>query len=566
MVAGEGAVWRTREARAAAALAFFVAAVRYLLARPLTFCGTPDACYYLGMAQTLSSGGGFHARFLYDFQQAHLSLPNTGIEYWRPGVSFFLLLMKPFGGVTLHSSIALTILVGIVYAMTAWHIAWRATGDKRLALGSFALCLLSSPAWIGSLSPDSGLYYGAAVGWFLALFTVRRQGWLADLIALGCVSLAYLIRNDAALLLVPLLVVLWRRYQASARARAASQAAASETASAAGSATFADGSSPAYALAVLVGFVLALLPMHLLYRAVLGTALPSGTAQAFFLNDLSDFGRYGDPATLHSLLAFGWKHLLLLRIATLVTVLYRVAALMIGYAALVFLPGLFFEAPVTVKTAGENRVAVALERISGAGQPLPELTGSCAFFVTILFVYSAVLPAIGGFSALRSATAVLPLVAVLTMVAIGRVARTPWIAAALATAVITANAVSGCMDDGRAVSAANRIADADRAEARAILAAGASSQSALILTGDPVQFSVTTGLAAVALPSNGLNAIIQAAHAFKATHVMLDTVDLPATPETLAQRLGAVRSLALPAEHTLILVLASDREHQPSSR
>ena len=541
-MAVEGAGWRTWEARAAVALAFVVAAVRTLLARPLTFCGTPDACYYLGMAQTLGAGGGFHARFLYDFQQAHLTLPNTGIEYWRPGVSLLLLLLKPFGGVTLHSSILFTILVGTVYAAAAWHIAMRSYGNRQIAFGSFALCLLSSPAWVGSLSPDSGLYYGAAVGWFLALFTVRRQGWLADLIALGCVSLAYLIRNDAALLLVPLVVVLWRRRQE-----------ALVTARGAGSAQSA-GSSPAYGLAMLAGFVIALLPMHLLYRRVLGTALPSGTAQALFLNDLSDFGRYGEPANLQTLLAHGWQHLLLFRIATVATLVYRIAVLMIGYAALVFLPGLFLEAPRGV----ENNGAHTPDRVAAPGQRLPELTGSIAFFVTILFIYSIILPAIGGFSALRSATAVLPLVSVLTMVAIRRVARTPRAAAVLATAVVIANAVSGFMDDGRAVLAANRLGNADRAEARQLVAAGARPQSAVILTGDPVQFSVTTGFAAIALPSNGLNAIAQAAHDFKATHVMLDTEDLPATPETLVRQLGAVRSVALPAEHALILVLPAE--------
>ncbi len=554
-MAVEGAGWRTWEGRAAVALALAVAAVRYQLARPLTFCGTPDACYYLGMAQTLADGGGFHARFLYDFQQAHLTLPNTGIEYWRPGVSLLLLLVKPFGGVTLGSSIVFTILVGTMYAAAAWHIAMRAYADRQIAFGSFALCLLSSPAWVGSLSPDSGLYYGAAVGWFLALFTVRRQGLRADLIALGCVSLAYLIRNDAALLLVPLTVVLWQRHRQ-----------ASVMAGEPGSAPLFAGSSPAYGLAMLVGLTVALLPMHLLYRRVLGTALPSGTAKAFFLNDLSDFGRYGEPVSLHTLLAHGWKHSLLFRIATLATLVYRIAVLMIGYPALVFLPGLFRQTPRRVENHTPytpDRIAAPEHRLPEQRLPeqpfpeqrLPELTGNIAFLVTILFVYSLILPAIGGFSALRSVTAVLPLVAVLTMVAIRRAARTPRTAAALATAVVTANAVSGCMDDGRAVAAANRIGEADRAEARQMLAAGAHPQSAVVLTSDPVQFSVTTGFATIALPSNGLHAIAQAAHEFQATHVMLDTEDLPASPETLARQLGAIHSFALPAEHALILVL-----------
>ena len=549
-VAVTGTGWRTWEARTATVLALAVVSMRVLLTRPLTFCGTPDACYYLGMAQTLAAGKGFHARFLYDFQQAHLALPNTGIEYWRPGVSLLLLILRPLGGVTLHSSIVITALAGVVYAAAAWHIAMRAYGDRRIALGGFSLCLLSSAAWIGSLSPDSSLFYGAAVGWFLALFTVQRQGLLADLLALSCVSLAYLIRNDAALLLMPLVAVLWHRHRGDA------------TAENTGAAPVSVRNSPAYSFAMLAGFFLALLPMHLLYLAVLGTAFPSGTAQVLFLHDLSDFSRYGASVNRHTLLAYGWKHLLVFRMATLGTLLYRIAVLLVGYAALVFLPGLF----LNTSQNSENSSPQSQDRRRVLWQGLPELTGSLAFFVTILFVYTLVLPAIGGFSALRSVTAILPLLAVLTMVAISRVARTPQVAGVLAIAVVSANTLSGLLDDSRAVSAANRIGDADRAEAQQMLAWGANPQSNVVLTGDPVQFSVTTGFAAVALPRNGLGAIAQAAHDLQATHVLLDTEDLPAAPETVTQRLGAIRSITLPAEHALILVLPIGTEDRLGHR
>lgn len=519
---------RSTEVRLAVGLAVVVAAIRIWVARPLAFCGTPDACYYLGMAQNLASGQGFHARFLYDFQQAHLTLPNTGIEYWRPGISLILLVLRPLG-VTLHTAVALTVLVGILYAAAAWHIAMRAFGDRRIALGSFALCLLSSPGWVGSLTPDSGLYYGAAVAWFLALFTVRRQGLAQDVVALGCVCITYLVRNDAVLLLIPLLAVLWARHRM----------AAGEPGGAA-----ARGSSAAYAAVMLVGFCVALAPMHVIYKAVLGTAFPGGTAQALYINDLSDFGRYKDPVSLHTLLAHGIKHLVLFRIETLCTVLYRIAALMVGYAALVFLPGLL------VRESGPRDEAGAAVR-----RHLPELIGPGVFFATAILVYALALPAIGGFSALRTAMGVMPFVSVLVMVGIVRVARTPRIAMVLGTAVILVNAVSGFMDDRRQIPVMNGIGAADRAEAHQLAGLGADQSSAIVMTGDPVQFSVTTGYSAVALPGNGLDAITQAADDLHATHVMLNTEDLPASSDEVSQRLHPVRSVMLPAEHTWILEL-----------
>ncbi len=518
----------------AIALGFVVVALRTILARPLSFCGTPDACFYLGLGQSLASGHGFQTRFLYDLQQAHLSLPNTGLEYWRPGVSLALLLLKPLGGVTLHGSIFLTSLVCLLFAAAAWHIAVRSSHSRYVALGAFSLCMLSSPAWVGSASPDSGLYYGAAVAWCLALFTVERQGFLQDALALLCVCFAYLVRNDAAILIVPLLTVLWARHRAAGHALRASSGGAPPP-----------GTSLGYAGLILVGFVVALLPMHLLYKAVLGTAFPSGTAQAFYLNDLSDFGRYQDPVSLHSLLAHGAKHLVLFRVSTFATVMYRVAVLMIGYPALVFLPALLLRgAPPVTGPTGAPRA-----------ERLPELLGPGSFAVVTLLLYSFVLPAIGGFSALRTAVGLMPVASVLVVTAIVRTARTPRLAAWLTGAVVAANALAGVMEARRDLSAANTIAAADRAEAARLAALGADPGTAVVLTGDPVQFSVTTGYATIALPSNGLDAIAAAARDFHATHVILDSENLPASSVELERQLQPVRSATLPQEHSLILEL-----------
>ena len=516
------------ELRFACLLACAVVLIRLWLARPLHFCGTPDACYYLGMGQNLAAGQGFHARFLYDFQLPHLALPNTGVEYWRPGISLLLQVLRPFGAVNLQNSIILTILVGVLFAAAAWHLALQHSGDRRLALAAFALCLVAAPVWTGSLTPDSGLYYGAAVAWFLALFTVRRQGLPQDLLALGCVAAAYLIRNDAALLLLPLLAVLWGRRRAAASNSLHNAATG--------------GSSALYATAMIAGFALALLPMHLLYRTVLGTAFPSGTLQAFFLNDLSDFVHYGEPVSRHTLFSHGLKHLLLFRVSTLVTALYRIAALVIGYAGLIFLPGLLL--PGKSRPAGQN-----------TRSPLPEMTGPLTFLTAIFAMYVILLPAIGGFSLLRSVLGILPFITVLIVLGIQRAVRDRQLAAVLTAGLIGSYLLAGVMDTRRQVEAANLIGDADRAAAQTLAAAGASRATAVIMTPDPVQFSVTTGYTTLALPINGLDAVVKAARDFGATHVILNNEDQPASPATLKARLHPVRSESLSAEHLLILSL-----------
>src|SRR5581483_8696685 len=181
-----------RERRAAAVLTLFVVAVRVWFARKVTFCGTPDSCYALGVAQDLARNHAFRVPFLFDLQLNHLAVPNTGLEYWRPGVSLLFALLKPFGGVTLHGALVIATLAGVVWASAAWFVAERATASRKIALASYALCLLLSPGWGGSLTPDPTLFYAAAIAWFLALFTVKRQGLVQDVLALVCVGVAYM--------------------------------------------------------------------------------------------------------------------------------------------------------------------------------------------------------------------------------------------------------------------------------------------------------------------------------------------------------------------------------------
>ena len=75
------------------------------------------------------------------------------------------------------------------------------------------------------------------------------------------------------------------------------------------------------------------------------------------------------------------------------------------------------------------------------------------------------------------------------------------------------------------------------------------------MTNDPVQFSVTTGLATVALPSNGPAAIAQAAQDFHATHLIVNSDSPPEPLPLLIARVHAVHVDTLAPEHILVLRL-----------
>lgn len=522
-----------RERRAAAVITLFIVALRVWFARKVTFCGTPDSCYALGLAQNMARYHAFRVPFLFDLQLTHLQVPNTGLEYWRPGVSLLLLLLKRFGGLTLHGALVIATLAGVVWAAAAWFVAKRATGSAKIALASYTLCLLLSPGWGGSLTPDPTLFYAAAIAWFLALFTVERQGLAQDVLALVCVSAAYLIRNDAGLLLIPLVVILWLRLRR-VRERPGGEGAPA-------------GSSIGYAVAMLVGFGLALAPMHLLYRHVLGTAFPAGAGQALYLNDLSDFSNYGVPVSVHTMLSHGVKHLVTMRVGATALILYRVLALVLGYPALVFLPAL----------------AVRRERRHEQSR-LPELAGPIAFGLTMLLVYSLVLPAVGVFSALRSSTALLPVVSVLVVLAVLRAARTPHMAQVLTGTLIAIYLVSGVMDDRRSIDPMNQIGDADRAQARALEAMGATAEpaSTLVMTPDPVQFSVTTGLPAIPMPGNGLGAITKESFDLHASYAILDGDHLPGSLAQVTASLHPIETKTIPGQSVILFELPREPKRQ----
>jgi hypothetical protein len=182
-----------------------------------------------------------------------------------------------------------------------------------------------------------------------------------------------------------------------------------------------------------------------------------------------------------------------------------------------------------------------------------------AFGVAVLVVYSLVLPAVGVFSALRSSTALLPAVSVVVVIAILRLARSRQITAVLTTTVLVIYLVSGVMDDRRTIGPMNDIGDADRAQARALAEMGAqpndAQNPAVVMTPDPVQFSVTTGYRAIPMPANGLDAITNEALDLHASHAILDGAHLPGSAAEVTARLHSVETKTVPGQTVLLFEL-----------
>ncbi len=519
MKATSGWIARNRDVTVAILATMAVFAVRMWMGLHTMFCGDPDSCAYLALGQSLSHHHGMALNFLYQYQFVNLNLPTTGLEYWRPGVSFLLLLAQPFGGVTLGSSIIVVTLAGIVLALAAWKIAMGISEDRRIACASYLLCLLLPVCWLCSLAPDSTLFYGAFAAWFLALFTVRFQGYVADAVALLCLAGVDLIRNDSILLVVPLLVVLWLRQRSGQK----------------------QGASARYAAVIVVAYLATRLPLQLVNYVVAGKVVHAQTAQVFYLNNLSELLQYNRPSTLHTMLAAGMGALVKLRVATLSLIVYRLAFVEIGFG-LVFL------------------IALSLRGREETGPSLSELAGGLSFGMTVVGVYGLVIPAVGISSSLRSFVAVLPLIAVLIVWSVYR-ATSAEIAGKLMVAVFLFYAIQGVMDDRRTLASRNQRGDEDRRVAAYLAQQGVMpGQGSLIMTADAAQFSETTGYAAIPLPSNGVPAAQQAVHDLRPTEILLDAGDGPGSTETqMREAVRPVRVAAIPNSRTVVLTMAARR-------
>ena len=501
----------------AAVVTLIVTFIRIWFGRHVTFCGTPDSCAYLALGESLSHHHGFVQRFLYQYQFVSTRLPSYGIEYWRPGEALILLLAQPFGGVTLYSSIFVTNLMAIFLALAAWKIAIRSTSNQRIACTAYLLCLVLPSLWSSSITPDSSIFYGAFAAWFLTLFSVEYQSPLFDALALLCVASVNLIRNDAILLLLPLLVVLWMRRRSGATR----------------------GASLSYAALMVVGFFAAMLPMVIVRYAVMGTFAGDQTSHVLYLTSLSDINRYGPALTLHTMLASGIGRLVKIRIDTLTTIIYRVFFFQIGFSIL-FLP------------------ALALFRRGSAERGrLPEFSGAFSFASGVLGVYGLLLPAIGGSSAFKSLTALLPLLAALIGVGIYTATKSESMAMVLAAMTILLYVTTGIAQDRVEQVRLNRKGDDDRRVASYLAAHGADSIHSLIMTKDPAQFSETTGYAAIPIPTNGLLAAHSAATDLGAHYILLDDAELTPTATSVQSSLHATQIDHVPGTTTYVLTIAA---------
>jgi hypothetical protein len=463
-----------------------VLALRLAFARRVEFCGGADSCFYITLARDIVTRHDFLADFVWNYQVPHVTLPSPALEYWRPGTSLLLDLAAPFGDITLRSSAAISAVFTIIAALAAADLAWTLTGDRWVTLWGYVIALCLPTFWTLALAADSAPFYGAAVAWFLALFTVRFRSRWRDLLALLCLAAAYLIRNDALLLGVPFAAVLAKRVSGQLASNTVRQ-------------------ELPYTIGLAGGFLLALLPAHLLTYLLTGQPANSSIGAVLFLNDLIDFSRYGDNLDFATWMGQGFRRFVLLRVSVFMQILHHLLTL--------------FGEPATMMALIAALFGVLSNRRAAF---ISSLIGPLAFLVAIVLAYSIALPAIGDHAAMRSFTGLLPVLAALAAVGSAEIAATRRGFTALAAGVAAFSAIAG-VDRARVQLDNGRKALAEyRTEARIIDQASRSAGPALAMVRNPAVFTTTTGIRSVSLPTNGSLAVQAAAKKFGATAIVTD--------------------------------------------
>jgi hypothetical protein len=463
-----------------------VLTLRLAFARRVEFCGGADSCFYIALARGIATRHDFLVDFVWNYQVPHVTLPSQAMEYWRPGTSLLLDLFAPFGDITLRSSAAVSAVFTIIAALAAADIAWTLTGDRWVTLWGYIIALCLPTFWTLALGADSAAFYGAAVAWFLALFTVRFRSRWRDLLALACLAAAYLIRNDAILLGVPFAAVLAKRVGNQLASNTVHQ-------------------ELPYTVGLVGGFLLALVPAHLLTYLVTGRPANSSIGAVVFLNDLTDFSRYGASLDFATWIKQGIWPLVILRASVFIQIVHHLLVL--------------FGEPATMMALIAALFGVLSNRRAAF---IRGLIGPLAFLVAIVLVYSVALPAIGDHAVLRSFTGLLPVLAALAAIGSAEIASTRRGFVALAAGVAAFSAMEGVdrartqLDNGRKSLAEYR------AEARIIEQASRSAAPALAMVRNPAVFTTTTGIRSISLPTNGSLAVQAAARKFGATAIVTD--------------------------------------------
>lgn len=201
----------------AAGLAFVLLtglALRLSIVPRLTDPVSPDEVYYWQAAKNMAAGRGMVTDIVWNYVHGvpdQTPVPSHG--YWMPLMSWVLYPFAKLLGPSYASAQVCGMLLGLGLIGFAFALAWSWWRSLPAAVLAGLLIALSHTAALASVMGDTIVLCSLLVGGALWCMTPGLTGRVPHLVAAGIMSgLAHLTRNDAALVLVALVITyLWLR-------------------------------------------------------------------------------------------------------------------------------------------------------------------------------------------------------------------------------------------------------------------------------------------------------------------------------------------------------------------
>jgi len=213
-----------REAVASAVLVFAIALlVRWVMASRVVFPVPEDTAYYVDVARNLVNGRGLLTDSLWSFQTPPLVVPREAFEVWLPLPTFAAAVPMVILGATFAAAQVSSVLIGSLVPVLAWRLAADVAEERglpqgrawTLAVGTGVTAAVSLPLILHSSLPDSTMPFAAlTLASCLLMNRIRLGGAVGRptglLVLLGVVlGLAALTRNEAAWLALGWAVLAW---------------------------------------------------------------------------------------------------------------------------------------------------------------------------------------------------------------------------------------------------------------------------------------------------------------------------------------------------------------------
>ncbi len=183
--------------------------VRLAAALPQSQPNYMDATYYTVGGQRLVQGYGFNDPYVWNYLDQPTGLPHPSNVYWMPLPSVFVGISESIFGISYRAAQFPFVLLSAILPLIAFSVAGRISRSRRAAWIAAALTIFSGfylPYWGVPESFAPFAVFGSLALYLSADRSARRL-FLAGL----CAGLAHLSRADGILLLIPMIILQFKR-------------------------------------------------------------------------------------------------------------------------------------------------------------------------------------------------------------------------------------------------------------------------------------------------------------------------------------------------------------------